>query len=152
MLAPRLQKFLNDNHVDYKTITHTPAYTAQEIAERAHIPGRRLAKPVIIKADDKYMMMIETADSKLDLKKLQKWLGAKKVELATESEFREWFPECEVGAMPPFGNLYNMEVYMDDWLAENDTIAFNAGNHEDLIEMSFRDFELLVKPKKLHMH
>ena len=152
MLAPRLQNFLNDNHVDYKSINHTPAYTAQEIAERAHISGHRLAKPVIIKADDKFIMMIEPADSRLNLKKMQQWLGAKKIELATESEFREWFPECEVGAMPPFGNLYNMEVYMDDWLAKNDTIAFNAGSHEDLIEMSFQDFELLVKPKRLHMH
>jgi Ala-tRNA(Pro) deacylase len=152
MLAPRLKKFLDDSHVAYKTINHTSAYTAQEIAERTHTPGGRLAKPVIVKADDKYIMLVEPADTRLDLKQLQKWLGAKTVTLASESEFRNWFPECELGAMPPFGNLYNMEVYLDDWLEKNDTIAFNAGSHEDLIEMSFKDFDRLVHPRKIKMH
>jgi len=152
MLAPRLKKFLDDQQVHYRTLSHTSAYTAQEIAERAHVPGGRLAKPVIIKADDKFIMMVEPADCRVDLRQLQKWLGAKSVTLASESEFRDYFPECELGAMPPFGNLYNMEVYLDDWLAKNDTIAFNAGSHEDMIEMSFNDFEKLVKPKKIHLH
>lgn len=152
MLAPRLKKFLDEHQVAYKMFNHTSAYTAQETAERAHLSGRRFAKPVIVKADDKYIMMLEPANVRVDMQKLKHWLGAKNISLATESEFRDWFPECELGAMPPFGNLYNMEVYMDDWLANQDTIAFNAGSHEDVIEMSFTDFENLVKPKKIHLH
>lgn len=152
MLTPKLQHFLDENHIAYKTISHTPAYTAQEIAERAHIPGRELAKTVIVKADGKLIMLVEPAYTKINLKLVQSWLGAKKVELATESEFRDLFPECELGAMPPFGNLYNMEVYVDDWQTSDEKIAFNGGTHDDLIEMSFKDYEKLVKPKKIHAH
>lgn len=152
MLAPRLQKFLDSHQVPYKTISHASAYTAQEIAEKAHIPGRLLAKSVILKVDDHLIMLVEPADTKLNLKELQRLLGAKSIQLASESEFREKFPECEVGAMPPFGNLYNMDVFMDDWLLKNNRIVFNAGSHEDLVEMSFNDFTSLVKPQVLHLH
>jgi Ala-tRNA(Pro) deacylase len=152
MLTPRLQKFLDENHVNFRSIPHTAAYTAQEIAALSHISGKELVKTVIIKVDGKLAMFIEPANHKLNLKALEKMLGAKKIELATESEFAEWFPECELGAMPPFGNLYNMNVFMEDSLAEDEKIAFNAGSHEDLVEMAFKDFEKLVKPQKVHMH
>ncbi|HVV68373.1 MAG TPA: YbaK/EbsC family protein [Gammaproteobacteria bacterium] len=152
MLTPKLKHFLDENHVKYRTIDHTVAFTAQETAEMAHIPGKELAKTVIVKIDGKMAMVIEPANIKLNLQWMEKLLGAKKVELATEREFREWFPECEIGAMPPMGNLFNMDVYMDDKLSEDENIAFNAGTHTDLVEMRYKDFEKLVKPKMLHMH
>lgn len=152
MLTPRLKKFLDDNHVRYRVINHTPAFTSQEIAEQSHISGKELAKTVIVKIDGKLAMIVEPANLRLNLQWLQRWLGAKKVELASEREFRDWFPECEIGAMPPIGSLYDMDVYMDDALTEDKSIAFNAGTHADLVEMQYKDFERLVKPKMIHMH
>jgi Ala-tRNA(Pro) deacylase len=152
MLTPKLKQFLDDSHVKYRTIDHTVAFTAQETAQMAHIPGRELAKTVIVKIDGKMAMVIEPANLKLNLQWMEKLLGAKKVELASEREFREWFPECEIGAMPPMGNLFNMDVFVDDKLSEDKTIAFNAGTHTDLVEMAYKDFEKLVRPKMLHMH
>ncbi len=152
MLTPRLQKFLDENHTNYRSIPHTPAYTAQEIAAISHIPGKEFAKTVIIKIDGKLAMFVMPANFKLNLKALEKWLGAKKLELAAESEFQDWFPECEMGAMPPFGNLYNMDVYVEDLLAEDEKIVFNAGSHDDLVELSFKDFERLARPQRVHLH
>lgn len=153
MLTPRLQRFLDENQVKYRTVPHTAAYTAQEVAALSHVSGKELVKAVIVKIDGKLAMFIEPANHRINLKELGKRLGAKKVELATESEFADWFPECELGAMPPFGNLYNMNVLMEeDSLAENEKIAFNAGSHEDLVEMAFKDFEKLVKPQRVRMH
>jgi Ala-tRNA(Pro) deacylase len=146
MPAKKLTSFLDEQKVKYVKISHSPAYTAQEIAAIAHIAGRELAKSVIVKLDGELAMAVLPASYRVDFKLLKKASKAKKAELASEEEFRDRFPECELGAMPPFGNLYDIKVYVAESLTEDDEIAFNAGSHTELIRMSFKDFERLVKP------
>jgi len=147
MPVKKLKEFLDANKIKYVTVAHSPAYTAQQIAASAHIPGRELAKTVMVKIDGKLAMAVLPASFKIDFDLLGKASGAKKVELATEGEFKEMFPGCELGAMPPFGNLYGMDVFVAQSLAEDDEIAFNAGSHTELIKLSYKDFERLVKPR-----
>jgi Ala-tRNA(Pro) deacylase len=147
MPVRRLKEFLDREHVKYVTIGHSAAYTAQEIAASAHVPGRELAKTVLVKLDGKLAMAVLPASFKIELDLLRDAAGAEEIELATEPEFRDKFPGCELGAMPPFGNLYGMAVFVADSLAEDDEIAFNAGSHTELIRLTYRDFERLVEPK-----
>ena len=147
MPVNNLKSFLDSQKTKYVTISHSLAYTAQEIAASAHIHGRDLAKTVIVKIDGEMAMAVLPASRKLDLKRLQKAAGARKVELAEEKEFQDRFPGCALGAMPPFGNLYDMPVYMDESLTEDERIAFNACSHTELIQMEYGDFQNLVKPK-----
>jgi Ala-tRNA(Pro) deacylase len=149
MPVKKLKEFLDSNKVKYVTMSHSPAYTAQEIAAMAHIPGKELAKTVIVKVDGEMAMAVLPASYKVDFKLLKKAAKAKKVELADEKEFKDLFPECEVGAMPPFGNLYDMNVFVAESLAEGKEIAFNAGSHTELIKMSYADFEKLAEPTVL---
>ena len=149
MPAKKLLSFLDEHKVKYVKISHSPAYTAQEIAAIAHIAGRELAKTVIVKLDGELAMAVLPASYKVDFKLLKKTAKAKKAELAGEEEFRDRFPECELGAMPPFGNLYNMKVYVAQSLTEDEEIAFNAGSHTELIRMSYKDLERLAKPTVL---
>jgi Ala-tRNA(Pro) deacylase len=147
MPVNELKSFLDSRKTKYVIISHSLAYTAQEIAASAHIHGRDLAKTVIVKIDGEMAMAVLPASRKLDLKRLQKAAGARKVELAEEKEFQDRFPGCALGAMPPFGNLYDMPVYMDESLTEDERIAFNACSHTELIQMEYGDFQNLVKPK-----
>jgi Ala-tRNA(Pro) deacylase len=149
MPSKKLKSFLDENKVKYISIQHSSAYTAQEIAAIAHIPGKDLAKTVIIKIDGKMAMAVLPASYKVSFDNLKDTLGVKEVRLAYEQEFIDKFPDCEVGAMPPFGNIYGMDVYVAESLAEDEEIAFNACNHTELIKMSFSDFEKLVKPKRI---
>jgi Ala-tRNA(Pro) deacylase len=143
-----VKDFLDINNVKYTIIEHSPAYTAQEIAASAHISGKELAKAVMIKIGGKMAMAVLPASYKISFDQLKKVLGTDKVRLAYEQEFIDAFPDCEVGAMPPFGNLYGMDVYVAESLAEDEEIAFNACSHSELIKMRFEDFEKLVKPKR----
>ncbi len=147
MPVQKLKQFLDENHVKYVTISHSPAYTAQEIAASAHIPGKELAKTVMVKIDGKMAMAVLPASFQIDFERLRKLAGAENVELAGEDEFQSLFPNCEVGAMPPFGNLYGMDVYVESHLTEDEQIAFNAGSHTELVKLAYKDFERLVKPK-----
>lgn len=147
MPAEALRKFLDKNGVDYDLVTHDPAITAQEVAAAAHVPGRELAKTVIVKLDDDLAMAVVRATDRLDLDLLKTASGAKSVELATEPEFESRFPECETGAMPPFGNLYDMDVHVDKGLAADERIVFNAGTHTEAFSLAWKDFERLVAPK-----
>lgn len=147
MPSRRLKEYLDKNEIKYVSIQHSPAYTSQEIAAQAHIPGKILAKTVIVKIEGKMAMVVLPATRKVIVQELRQALEAEKVTLATEAEFKELFPDCELGAMPPFGNLYNMEVYVSPELANNEQIAFNAGTHSELIRMNYKDFERLVQPK-----
>jgi Ala-tRNA(Pro) deacylase len=143
----KLKEFLDDNNVRYVTIHHSQAFTAQEIAASAHVPGKELAKTVIVKIDNKLAMCVLPASYLVDLDMLKEVTGSSNVELAGEQDFKDKFPECEVGAMPPFGNLFGMETYASGALTEDDEIAFNAGSHTELIRMSYQDYEKLAKPK-----
>ncbi len=143
----KLREFLDSQSVKYVTIIHSPVYTAQEIAASAHIPGKELAKTVMVKLDGRLVMTVLPASYRVDFGPLRKATGAKHVELASEEDFKDTFPGCELGAMPPFGNLYGLDVYAADVLAEDENIAFNAGSHTELVKLAYRDFERLVKPK-----
>lgn len=147
MPVKKLKDFLNQNKIKYVSIKHSPAYTAQEIAASAHISGKNIAKTVVIKIDGKMAMAVLPANFLVDIDLLRETTGAEYIELASEKEFKDLFPDCELGAMPPFGNLYDMDVYAAKVLAEDDQIAFNAGSHTELIQMSYKDFESIVKPK-----
>lgn len=145
----RLKQYLDQNQIKYQVFSHSAAYTAQEIAAAAHIRGRELAKTVIVKRDKEFLMIVLSASSNVDFKALAEELGAKDVKLAYEKEFETLFPDCELGAMPPFGNLYGIPVYVDDTLERDEEIAFNAGSHREIIRMRYQDFDRLVQPKHL---
>lgn len=149
MPTQRLKEFLDQNKVKYVSCQHSQAFTAQEVAASAHVPGKELAKSVMVTVDGKMAMVVLPAIDHVDLRLLKKATGAKKVELATEREFKDLFPDCEIGAMPPFGNLYDLDVFVAEHLREDEEISFNAGSHTELIRMSYKDFEKLVKPKVL---
>lgn len=146
MPVERLRQYLEENHVRFVTISHSPAFTAQEIAASAHIPGKELAKTVIVKVDGRLVMAVLPATDKVSAQRLAQVTGASEVELASEDEFSELFPNCEVGAMPPFGNLWDMPVFVDQRLREDEQIAFNAGSHTELVKLPYSDFERLVEP------
>lgn len=147
MPVKKLKEFLDSHGVKYVTLTHSPAFTAQEIAASAHISGKQLAKTVIVKLKGRLVMVVLPANDHINFAKLRALTGEEQVDLATESEFKDKFPECEVGAMPPFGNLYNMPVYVSSDLSKLGHILFNGGSHSELIQMTFSDFERLAKPK-----
>ena len=149
MACGKLKKYLDDNKVPYVTITHSQAFTAQQVAASAHIKGKEMAKTVIIKINDKLAMAVLPATYHVDFHLLKEVTGNEDVVLAHESEFKDIFEDCELGAMPPFGNLYNMEVFVAQSLKEDVEIAFNAGTHSELIRMNYSDFERLVQPKIL---
>lgn len=149
MPVAKLKQFLDEHEVRYVTVRHSPAFTAQEVAASAHISGYEMAKTVMIKVDGEIAMAVLPAPLHVDLRHLRELTGATTVELATESEFKTRFPECELGAMPPFGRLYGMQTYVAQRLAEDEYIAFNAGTHTELIRMRFRDFERLAEPRIL---
>jgi len=146
MPLSKLREFLDSHNVKYLIISHSPAYTAQGIAALAHVPGKKLAKTVMVKIDGALAMAVIPASMHVDLEHLRLLSGARDVELASEREFKDAFPDCETGAMPPFGNLYNMRVYADESLAENEEITFTAGSHRELVRMSWKDMERLVHP------
>ena len=147
MPTATLKEFLNRNSVKYVTISHSTAYTAQEIASMAHIKGQELAKTVIVKINGQMAMAVLPASYQVDLSLLKAAAGANTVALASEAEFHGRFPECETGAMPPFGNLYGMGVFVDGSLTKDKEIAFSAGTHRELIRLSYEHFERLVEPK-----
>jgi Ala-tRNA(Pro) deacylase len=151
MPIQRLKNVLNQNGIKYVILKHSPAYTAQEIAAAAHIPRKEVAKTVILKLDGIFAMAVLPASCQIDFELLQDAFSATRVELATEDEFEKLFPNCEAGAMPPFGNLYGMHVYVAPELAEDEYIAFNAGSHSELIQMRYVDFEDLVQPQELFL-
>ena len=147
MSDTKVREYLDQQQVKYTVIEHSAAYTAQEIAASAHIPGRQLAKTVMVKIDDRLVMAVLPATSKVDFEQLKTAIGAYQVQLASEQEFKELFPDCEVGAMPPFGNLYGLNVVADSSLADEIVIAFCAGTHIELIQLSYQDFEDLANPQ-----
>lgn len=146
MPVSNLKEFLDNENVKYVSIMHSRAYTSQETAESAHIPGKQLAKVVMVKIDGCMAMAVLPSFEHVDLNLLKGAAAAEEVVLADEEEFQDMFPQCEVGAMPPFGNLYNMDVYVEEGLTEDKMIAFNAGTHSELIQLSYHDFDRLVQP------
>jgi Ala-tRNA(Pro) deacylase len=144
-----LRELLDQHNIKYTVITHSVAYTAQGIAALTHIPGREMAKTVIVNIDDSLVMVVLPASCQVDLAALQAATGARSVALVKEKDFMQSFPGCETGAMPPFGNLYGMKVFVDKTLTEDEEIAFNAGSHRELMRLAYKDFARLVQPTVL---
>jgi Ala-tRNA(Pro) deacylase len=151
MHMSKVRVFLDAHAVKYVVISHSKAYTAQGIAAISHISGRELAKTVIVKLDGDLAMVVLPASYQVDLEALRRATGVREVELASEHSFKRHFADCETGAMPPFGNLYGIPVYVDFTLTENREIAFNAGSHYELIKLAYADFERLVKPEVIEL-
>ena len=141
-----LEGYLRENKGPFQVQHHAVAYTAQEVAAAEHVPGRMLAKVVVLMGDGKLSMFVLPAPARVDVEKATAVLGVKEARLAHEDEFADRFPGCEVGAMPPFGNLYDVPLYVDKSLSEDETIVFEAGTHTDTISMKYADFERLAKP------
>ena len=147
-IPAHISKFLDSQHITYQSFTHSRAYTAQGTAQAQHFSGKRLAKVVIVAVDNKKLIMaVVPASYRVDLERLGQILNTSWIRLATEEEFKDVFPECELGAMPPLGNIYHMDVWIDEALRSCPTISFNAGTHSEIIQMSFSDFEQLVHPQ-----
>src|SRR5438093_7941303 len=147
MPVGKMKEFLDREKIKYVSIIHSTAYTAQEVAASAHITGKELAKTVIVELDGEMAMAVLPANRKIVLQDLRELTGSDQVKFASEEDFQKQFADCETGAMPPFGNLYGMEVYAAEALGENDEIAFNAGSHTEIIRLAYKDFERLVQPK-----
>jgi Ala-tRNA(Pro) deacylase len=149
-MSPKLiRAYLDEAHVDYTVQAHRPAYTAPRVAEAAHIPGRELAKVVIVWLDNRFVMAVLPSTEHINLSQLRELTGARNVRLAREEEFAARFDRCEVGAMPPFGNLYDMEVFVAESLTRDEVISFNACTHSEIMTIAYEDFERLVRPRVL---
>lgn len=142
----KLEKYFRENGVHYQTLSHPPAYTAQEIAAAQHVPGKQVAKVVMVTANSRPVMLVLPASHHIDFRKLGEALGMKNVRLAHESEFESLFPDCDLGAMPPFGNLYGVRVCADETLAEDAEIVFQAGAHDTTMKIAYSDFVRLANP------
>jgi Ala-tRNA(Pro) deacylase len=151
MPVQRLKEFLDKNDVRYILISHSRAFTAAATAAITHIPGKEIAKTVVVKIDGKLAMAVVPGSRHLDLQAMEEELGAHEVRLVSEEEFKNVFPDCEVGAMPPFGTLYGLSVYIDSKLTDDSEIAFNAGSHRELMRMQFADYERLEHPRILRI-
>lgn len=144
-LSPRLASLLDDGRVPYRSLAHAPDATSQATAQHTHTPGREFAKTVVVWVDGRFGMAVLPAHRRVDLEKLRKWLNAREARLATEPEMARLFPDCEVGAEPPFGNLYQLPVYVSPLLS-HERITFHGGSHDEAVQMNYSDFALLAKP------
>ena len=143
----RLQTYFQEHNVSFESATHSEAYTAQEVAAALHVSGHQLAKVVMVWADDELTMAVVPASDRVDLRQAAEVLGADRVQLASEPDFAGRFDDCKLGAMPPFGNLYDLPVVVDPALAEQDEIVFSAGTYSDSMKIAYADFERLVQPR-----
>lgn len=146
-ILPRLKQYLDEHHIKYQVLTHSTAYTAQEVAQAQHVPGKEVAKVVMVKKETgSPIMLVLPASHKVDFTRLREVLGTK-VELEHEWEFRDFFPDCETGAEPPFGNLFNLDTFVDTTLTRDEEIVFNAGSHWQTVRMRYDDYARLVRPR-----
>lgn len=146
-IAEKIKKYLCEKHIGYQILQHSLAYTAMETAGAQHVPGKQLIKSVIVKADNKYIMCVLSSNHMVNFNKLKKITNATEIYLANETEIESLFPEIDIGAEPPFGELFGLDVFVDRAVAENDEIVFNAGTHTDAIKIKYEDFAKLTKSK-----
>jgi Ala-tRNA(Pro) deacylase len=146
-ILTKLREYLDDNKVHYEVLAHRQAFTAQQVAQAQHIPGKELAKVVMLRSGGDFFMAVLPAPCRVDLERAKAATGRSDIALATEEQFTGLFPQCEAGAMPPFGNLYGLPVFADEVLARDHEIVFNAGTHTQAVRMKYADFARLVQPK-----
>jgi Ala-tRNA(Pro) deacylase len=144
----RLDELLTNRQVAYEHLHHRPAYTANRTAQSLHVPGQEMAKTVVLRVDGRYVLAVLPSTYRIDLEKLRADMGAERVEMASEAEMDRLFPDCERGAVPPFGSLYHLDTWVDESLAADERIVFDAHNHEDAIRMCYRDYEALEHPHR----
>jgi Ala-tRNA(Pro) deacylase len=147
MMTNYLEEYLNSNRVAHRWVHHRPAYSAQETAAAAHVSGKQFAKTVIVSLDGRLAMVVVRADERVDMPKLREAAGVQEGRIVSEQEFSDRFPECETGAMPPFGHLYGMPVYVSKQLAEDEEISFNGGSHTELVSLAYSDYVRLEHPR-----
>ena len=145
-ILTKLREFLDRHRVPYEVLTHRQAFTAQEVAQAQHVRGAELAKVVMLRSGPEFLMAVLPAPQRIDLDHARAAMGKPGLTFATEQEFEGLFPGCEAGAMPPFGNLYGLRVYVDQMLTRDKEIVFNAGTHTLTVKMAYADFERLVQP------
>lgn len=145
-MLQRCQRYLKLHDVGYAHSIHAPAFTARDIASAERVPAREMTKVVVYFGGNGYGMLVLPADCTVDFAEVRRLLGLGEIRLAAEAELLGLFPDCEVGAMPPFGNLFQMPVLVDETVAIAEFVAFNAGTHQDVIRMNFSDFVRLVNP------
>ena len=143
----RLEQYLRENGVGFEVMTHSQAFTAQEMAAALHVPGHQVAKVVIVEADGQPAMLVLPAPYRLNIEKVRTLLGVKQARLAKEDEFTDLFPDCATGAMPPFGNLYDVPVYVDKSLTKESHIVFRVGSHRETVKLAYADYSRLAQPK-----
>lgn len=146
----RLDEFLTDHRVPFQRLHHPPVYTANRVAQVLHVPGREMAKTVLVRAGQGYVLTVLPATHRVDLDRLRQDLHEDEVDLASESEMEQLFPDCERGAMPPFGSMYHLPTMVDETLCEDDEIVFEGQDHEQAIRMTYRDFEAVEHPQRGH--
>jgi Ala-tRNA(Pro) deacylase len=146
----KLDELLTNRKISFERLHHRPAYTAQRVAQILHVPGQELAKTVLLRTDEGYVMTVLPANQQVDLEQVRQCLGVAWVELASESEMERIFPDCERGAMPPFGSIYHLQTLVDESLAEDEQIVFEAQSHEEAIRMNYRDYEAVENPRRGH--
>ena len=151
-ISRKLKDYLDRHTVPYEVLIHQEAYRAPEIAHALHAPEKEMAKVVIVTVDGRFVMTVLPANWKVDLHRLRDVFLTSHVRLATEEEFKDLFTDCEVGAMPPFGNLYGLDVYVDRSLIEDEQIVLQAGTHSEAIRMRYADFANLVQPRVAEFH
>lgn len=150
MISEKLRNYLESNAVTYRTQLHEPTVGSSRTAQSAHVRGREFAKTVVIKSGGRLFMTVLPSTDQVHLDQLKQAMGTLDMELASEEDITQAFPDCELGAMPPFGNLYDMDVFVSEHLREDDHIAFNAGSHDEVMHMSYQDYDRLVRPHVLH--
>ncbi|NGZ02925.1 MAG: deacylase [Nitrospira sp. WS238] len=148
----RLQEYLDRHHVHYEVLGHEEAYTALEIAHTLHVSGMMFVKVVIVKADGRFVMVVLPSNWQIDFKRVKEVLRTRHVRLATEAEVKGLFPDCEIGTMPPIGNRYGGDVYVDQSLTEGEAIVFQADTHIGAIKLRYEDFANLVHPEVAEFH
>jgi Ala-tRNA(Pro) deacylase len=151
-MSPKLKEYLDSHNVHYEVLPHAVAHSAAEVAHAVHAPAQELAKVVIVKVEGRFVMTVLPATWKVDLHRLREVFAASDVRLAAEDEFKGLFPDCDLGAMPPFGNLYGLAVYVDRSLTEDEQIVFEGGSHSEAIRMRYADFATLVQPRIAEFH
>jgi Ala-tRNA(Pro) deacylase len=142
----RIRDYLDSQNAPYEWLPHPQAFTAQEVAHALHVSGKRLAKTVVLDADGRLVMAVLPASHRLIVAELKAALEVRHLEMLPEGELAKIFPDCDLGALPPFGNLYGIEVWVDRVVAESGEIVFTAGTHVDAVRMKYSDYAALVKP------
>jgi Ala-tRNA(Pro) deacylase len=142
----RLEQYLRENGAGFEVMTHSQVFTMQEVAAALHVPGNQVAKVIIVKAGDELSMFVLPAPYRLNIDQVCTLLGVRKARLANEEEFASLFPDCATGAMPPFGNLYGLPLFVDQSLAEEKNIVFRIGTHRETMKLAYADFSRLAQP------